>query len=433
MNHINILVTILLVGFNLGCDRDDTPSEEEPLFTGSDAYFVAPDGDDANPGSLELPWATWTKALSTADVGDTVYYRGGVYRDLGTQKIVGGNPHSGTKEHPICHFNYPGEEPILDNGGLIPSGGWNTGVSVLYVNHVHFRGLTIRNCHECDESIDLYGFNLAYCNDILLERITTYNNGGPGFGIFECDTIYLINCDAYSNIDTFNTSAGSGGTADGFQFWNCPGESYFYVNGCRAWGNSDDGYDTNIDGLVVFDNCWSIDNGRLEGSAAGFKWGLMETESTGLNRIIIHCLSAYNRGVGYNENNRNKYLTSSHAYNNTSYANKAGFGNFKEYNGGDKEVVYQNNIAYKNSLGNQFYRDVQESYNSWNLAGLTISDDDFVSVDSTGLTGPRQADGSLPDLDFLKLAAGSDLVDAGTDVGLPYLGGAPDLGYSEKE
>ena len=49
----------------------------------------------------------------------------------------------------------------------------------------------------------------------------------------------------------------------------------------------------------------------------------------------------------------------------------------------------------------------------------------------TGVDGPRLADGSLPDLDFLKLSPDSDLIDAGVNVGLPYNGSAPDLGAFE--
>src|SRR5205823_3298479 len=45
--------------------------------------------------------------------------------------------------------------------------------------------------------------------------------------------------------------------------------------------------------------------------------------------------------------------------------------------------------------------------------------------------GPRQADGRLPSIDFLKLAPGRHLIDAGVDVGLPYNGLAPDVGWFE--
>ena len=48
-----------------------------------------------------------------------------------------------------------------------------------------------------------------------------------------------------------------------------------------------------------------------------------------------------------------------------------------------------------------------------------------------GILGPRKADGSLPDVDFLKLKEGSRAIDKGEDVGFPFAGDAPDLGAFE--
>ena len=68
---------------------------------------------------------------------------------------------------------------------------------------------------------------------------------------------------------------------------------------------------------------------------------------------------------------------------------------------------------------------------SWNIPGDTASADDFVSLDVALALAPRQADGSLPDNGFAKLKQGSDLIDKGVDVGLPFTGIAPDLGAYE--
>lgn len=57
--------------------------------------------------------------------------------------------------------------------------------------------------------------------------------------------------------------------------------------------------------------------------------------------------------------------------------------------------------------------------------------DDFVSVDTTQWKAPRKSDGSLPDVDYLKLVPGSDLRNAGVDVGLTYNGAAKDIGVFE--
>ena len=62
---------------------------------------------------------------------------------------------------------------------------------------------------------------------------------------------------------------------------------------------------------------------------------------------------------------------------------------------------------------------------------ITITDDDFVSLDENLLTAPRKSDGSLPYIDFMRLVQGSDLIDAGIDIGFAFTGGAPDLGAFE--
>ena len=70
--------------------------------------------------------------------------------------------------------------------------------------------------------------------------------------------------------------------------------------------------------------------------------------------------------------------------------------------------------------------------NSWQ-DGHAATESDFVSVDIDELLKDRKADGSLPDVNYFKLVNGSDLIDAGVDVGLPYNGSAPDIGTFESE
>lgn len=71
-----------------------------------------------------------------------------------------------------------------------------------------------------------------------------------------------------------------------------------------------------------------------------------------------------------------------------------------------------------------------QATNSW-MPQFTVTTADFQSIDTTGVRGPRQADGSLPILPFMRLATGSDLIDAGTNIGRPFNGTAPDLGCFE--
>ena len=120
---------------------------------------------------------------------------------------------------------------------------------------------------------------------------------------------------------------------------------------------------------------------------------------------------------------------------------------------GQDAHVLKNNIAYPNKLSQIGTCSAGEKLeyivecpagenNSWNL-GLNLTDD-FVSLDDPSMTvtgqdlstipgmlGPRNANGSLPDVDFLKLKANSQVIDKGEDVGLPFVGSAPDLGAFE--
>ncbi|MEA3367046.1 MAG: right-handed parallel beta-helix repeat-containing protein [Planctomycetota bacterium] len=44
-------------------------------------YYVGPDGDDANPGTREKPFATIQHAADLAEPGDTIYLKNGTYRE----------------------------------------------------------------------------------------------------------------------------------------------------------------------------------------------------------------------------------------------------------------------------------------------------------------------------------------------------------------
>jgi hypothetical protein len=52
-------------------------------------------------------------------------------------------------------------------------------------------------------------------------------------------------------------------------------------------------------------------------------------------------------------------------------------------------------------------------------------------MDTAGLSKPRFTDGSLPNINFMHPVQGSDLIDAGSDVGIPFLNTKPDLGFWE--
>ena len=50
--------------------------------------YVAPNGDDANPGTKEKPYGTFLKAISEVSPGDTIFVRGGIYNLINTITIT---------------------------------------------------------------------------------------------------------------------------------------------------------------------------------------------------------------------------------------------------------------------------------------------------------------------------------------------------------
>jgi len=74
-------------------------------------FFVDPkEGQDSAAGSEKTPWRTINHALKQLSAGDTLYLRGGIYRE----QIYCGV--AGKSEAPITIRAYPGERVILDGG-----------------------------------------------------------------------------------------------------------------------------------------------------------------------------------------------------------------------------------------------------------------------------------------------------------------------------
>jgi hypothetical protein len=79
-----------------------------PLSRGT-AYYVAPNGQDSNPGTLARPWETITKAVRTLRPGQRALVRRGVYRE----NVQLSRP--GTATRPITLSAYPGERPVISH------------------------------------------------------------------------------------------------------------------------------------------------------------------------------------------------------------------------------------------------------------------------------------------------------------------------------
>ncbi len=102
-------------------------------------FYVAPTGNDANPGTVTAPWRTIQHAAETVGPGDTVYVRAGIYNEAVSVRVSGSGP-----DQYITFRNYPGETPVLDGRGLTDP----DGVNAFYIedqSYLIIRGFEIRN------------------------------------------------------------------------------------------------------------------------------------------------------------------------------------------------------------------------------------------------------------------------------------------------
>lgn len=425
------------------------------MLSAQNTYYVAPTGgSDSNPGTISQPWATWQKAFDTAIAGDTVYFRGGVWYLQQGQTVDLVNK-DGTASNYIHFFNYPGEVPILDGTNITPEQPavgqftYSGGPYIDGSNYIHWRGLTIRNFNMVYDRVFVQGIVATNSNFQIFENITVHGIEGRGIYYspgYAPDSTYFINVDVYDCGDVRPLNDELGGWGDG---WNAGVEegSYMLFDGCRAWACSDDGFNIWGAGLIEMKNCWSFSNGLMAGDGSGFK--LNPTESTTYmanTRYIYNCIAAYNAGstgCGFNENNIGMVSLAAKIYNNTAYGNNFGYMTGGHLTGPYKVNDYRNNISYASRFGyevdfnewagGQMYYDIS---NTWtDGVSFTVSDADFVLVDSaqcvTQMSASRQVGGALPEITALKLVLGSDLIDAGVDVGLPYNGSGVDIGYAE--
>jgi hypothetical protein len=118
-------------------------------------------------------------------------------------------------------------------------------------------------------------------------------------------------------------------------------------------------------------------------------------------------------------------------FNNTSFSNGVGFNMLSVDSSGAAISlgIVRNNLVYTGTaVSNAAGADIAN--NSWNLP-VIVTAADFQAVSTDGWDAPRLPDGSLPVLPYMRLAVGSDLIDNGVNLGLPYSGAAPDLGAFE--
>ena len=402
--------------------------------------FVSTTGNDTtNAGTFNFPFATISKALSVVQVGDTVFVRGGNYSLASTITLSTSGIDSSNRRN---LFAYSNERPVLDFSSMAFSGS-NRGM-LLSGNYWHIKGFDIYRAGDNGM------YTSGSYNIVELCVFRENRDGGCQVGGGASYNQY-INCDSYFNYDSTGNTQTAGGNADGFSPKLDVGTgNYFY--GCRSWQNSDDGWDGYMrpsdDITTTIENCWSFMNGYLKDGVTtyvsmngnGIKMGGSDGTVHTLrhNMIVKNCLAFLNKAKGFDQNNNVGSMT---LLNCTSYNNGIGtIGGAYNFStplalASGKILTVENCISYvfTKSPGYTFGTQISPVFatDSWLSPFTDATAADFISIDTTGVRGPRKPDGSLPDITFMHLASSSRLINAGTNVGLPFIGTAPDLGCFE--
>lgn len=417
-------------------------------------FYVAPDGNNGNPGTREAPFATIQRAQQAVAAGDTVFIRGGIYRmkeaDIAKRDSFLASitllDRSGKKDKPIRYFAWPGERPVFDCSRVKPPGlrisAFRVSGSWIHIKGIDVTGVQVTNTgHTQSICFENLGDHNVY------EHLAMYDGQAIGLFIGRGANNLVLNCDAYRNHD-FTSENGRGGNTDGFGCHVARRGARNVFKGCRAWFNSDDGYDCiSTNDTVEFINCWAFYNGlsadfKSLGDGNGFKVGGYGIEPNTRypdpipRHRVIRCLAVRNRSSGFYANHHPGGIDWIH---NSAFRNGVNFNFLGRNSEGTEDIpgrdhTILNNLSYGTS---KEFRHLDLP--ACKLAGNTFMmdtkprDKHFVTLDESFLTAPRNSAGELPEIPFLHLAPENPWIDTGSETGEAFNGKAPDPGAFESQ
>lgn len=405
-------------------------------------YYISPKGSNDNPGTAkEFPFASLAKAQSMVRAGDTVYILPGTYQvtelemmdcsSSAVWDIVYDFGKSGTANQ---HISYQGVSDGSGNRPVFDVSAINTGkrITAFYVHgkFLDFSGFEIIGLQVplSSSNTQSENFRINGASHCTFRYIAAHDGMGIGFYLTGKSAYNeVVDCDAYNNFDSVNCKLNNGGNNDGFGCHvavGCEGNRFLR---CRAWQNSDDGFDfINCFSVATAEYCIAYRNGfdkdgvrRADGN--GFKaggYGMSKAVSIGNvpMHVVSHCLSVANKANGFYANH---HLGGVKFENNSAYKNGKydfsmvcrrgtsledavdvdGYGHvlLQNVSFGKPVAISNVDVGQCKIEGNSFV------YSDGTWVNDELEASDFVSLSQREITAQRQKDGTLPDIRFMRL------------------------------
>ncbi|WP_367130171.1 carbohydrate-binding protein [Saccharothrix sp. HUAS TT1] len=367
--------------------RDSAPAP-------ADALYVAPGGDDANPGTLTAPLATVQRAVDLAQPGHTIHLRAGTYAPSTNIQLL----KNGTASRPIT-LRAHGDERVVIDGENMPHTPGAVGSSIpraergaVHIEGDHWRLIGLEIVHG---PYGVFGLDV---NNTVFERLVTRDNYESGLHIQGASSNNLIvDLDAHGNRDPRK----NGESADGLAIKEGSGSGNA-VRGARLWNNADDGLDYwMFSSPILLENSLAWGNGfnrwnlpGFTGDGNGFKLG---GNGVAADHTVRNTMTWDNAAGGFVDNNNpgRHRVERSTAWDNP----KTGF----QFDRSSSALT--GNLAVANGTNASLGSNSTGSGNSWDLGGTWS----FASTNPAVITGPRNADGSIPSSTFLRPSNGANV------------------------
>ena len=408
-------------------------------------YYVATTGNNTDPGTLAKPWETLKYAESQLSSGDVVSVRGGVYEEYFTINV-----------NNVTFQNYPGESPIVDGAYVTPAIDKYVTMIMIESDDVTVDGLTVKNS-AC------YGIYINKTDNVTIKNVEVYETYRQCLVVTnEANNALIEDCNfhhgakvfvlwdqrisrqdppivtvKYSNYPIFRRTKIHDSYNEGINIGVSTKNAI--VEHCEIYGNP----------KCQLYLCASTNNiirynliyGTNYGSGQGIYFSHEDQWVVIVGNPLVSNSKVYGNLVANTSNNVwiagniNRQVTNVQVYNNTFVEAKE-YG-FRTEGGTGGGHLFKNNIIWQvgGQISNIPLGKVDCDYNLWSRT----PDPDSQGVNDPAYALPQLAKtigwndltgGELDGSEFI-LQPTSPAIDAGIDVGLLFVGLAPDIGAIE--